>query len=125
MAEQTVFQLGAFAAFAAPDGSITPEAMDDDFWTKRVLEFGEGQLISRMTTAASWDSWEMHPNGDELIFQLSGEMELVIEGITTPIQLKTGSFAVVPKGHWHTANVIEAGDAIYVTNGLGTQHKSR
>jgi mannose-6-phosphate isomerase-like protein (cupin superfamily) len=125
MAEQTVFPLGPFAAFAALDGSITAEAMDADFWTRRVMEFGEGQLISRMTSGASWDTWEMHPNGDELIFQLSGEMELVIEGYATPIKLKTGSFTVVPKGHWHTANVIKAGDAIYVTNGLGTQHKSR
>ncbi len=120
-----VFTLGPDVAFAADGGGITAEAMGPDFWTRRVLEFGAGYLISRMETSADWPTWEMHPAGDEFICQLTGEMELIIEGFDTPVKLIEGSFAIVPKGHWHTANAKSAGDAIYITSGAGTQHKPR
>jgi mannose-6-phosphate isomerase-like protein (cupin superfamily) len=119
------FDLGAFSAFVSPDGQISREEVTDDFWTRRVLEFGAGQLISSFPTIFSWPSWEMHPNGDELIFQTSGITEFIVEGFDAPTILRAGCFLIVPKGHWHTANCIEAGEAVYVTNGEGTQHRSR
>jgi mannose-6-phosphate isomerase-like protein (cupin superfamily) len=125
MEQRAVFQFGPTAAFAGPDGTISAETIGQDFWTRRVLEFGDGQLISRMTTASDWQTWEMHPNGDEFITQICGEMELVIEGLETPVRLVAGSFVVVPKAHWHTANCIAVGDAIYITNGRQTQHRPR
>lgn len=125
MIQPTSIKLGPNVAFAAPDGTIAPETMGPDFWSRRVLEFGDGQLITRMTTSENWQSWEMHPNGDEFITQVSGEMELILEGYDDPVRLSPGSFVVVPKGCWHSANVIIPGDAIYVTNGRGTRHRER
>jgi mannose-6-phosphate isomerase-like protein (cupin superfamily) len=123
MSNIPVHALGPFLAFAHPSGKITPEAINDDFWTRRVLEFGSGQLISRFTTASAWPTWEMHPNGDELIIQISGITVFTIEGFEAPVTLSAGQFFVVPAGFWHTASSIEVGDAIYVTNGEGTQHR--
>ena len=39
--------------------------------------------------------------------------------------LPPGEFAVVPKGIWHTADVIEPGEALFVTAGEGTSHRPR
>lgn len=125
MAELPIHELGAFSAFAHSSGMISPEAINDDFWTRRVLEFGAGQLISRFPTHAAWPNWEMHPNGDEFIFQVSGVTEFIVEGFSVPVTLVAGQFIIVPKGHWHTANCMRAGEAVYITNGEGTQHRPR
>lgn len=125
MTQVPVFTLGPDVAFAAEGGGITAEPMGPDFWTKRVLEFGTGYLISRVETSADWPTWEMHPNGDEFICQITGEMDLIIEGYDMPVKLVAGDFAIVPKGHWHTANAGSTGDAIYITSGTGTQNRLR
>jgi mannose-6-phosphate isomerase-like protein (cupin superfamily) len=125
MAQLAAFDLGTFSAFADPSGVITPEALDNDFWTRRVLEFGDGQLISRFSTDCDWANWEMHPHGDELIFQISGKTEFTIEGFEAPVALFAGNFIIVPSGHWHIAKCLEAGEALYITNGKDTQHRPR
>lgn len=125
MTQVPVFTLGPDVAFAAEGGGVAAEPMGPDFWSHRAHEFGAGFLISRMETSTDWPTWEMHPNGDEFICQMKGEMELIIEGCDLPVKLVAGDFAIVPKGRWHTANAKAAGDAIYITSGTGTQHKPR
>jgi mannose-6-phosphate isomerase-like protein (cupin superfamily) len=120
-----VYDLGPFSAFAHPTGTITPEELNDEFWSRRVLEFGAGQLINRFATDSDWPNWEMHPNGDEFIVQISGVTAFTIEGFETQITLSAGQFFIVPAGHWHIASCIVAGEAIYVTNGHGTQNRPR
>lgn len=39
----------------------------------------EGRLVSLHHFTADWDSWEMHPAGDEVVVCLSGKMTLVQE----------------------------------------------
>jgi hypothetical protein len=36
----------------------------------------EGRLVSMYRFTESWDSWEMHPSGDEVVLCLSGRMVL-------------------------------------------------
>ena len=39
----------------------------------------EGRLVSMYTFAAPWDSWEMHPEGDELIIVTEGSCRIHLD----------------------------------------------
>jgi mannose-6-phosphate isomerase-like protein (cupin superfamily) len=88
----------------------------------------EGRLVSIHSFTESWDSWEMHPLGDEVVLCLSGEMTLLQEmcdGATANVIIKAGEYAINPPGCWHTADVAEAATALFITAGLGTEHRAR
>ncbi len=74
--------------------------------------------------------WEMHPNGSEVVFCLSGRFLLQQEhtdGSKESISLEEGEYAINPPGTWHTADVTDAGEvsALFITCGQGTEHRSR
>ena len=87
----------------------------------------EGRLVSMFTFSAPWESWEMHPAGDEIVLCISGRMVLhqeMPEGVRT-VALEPGQYAVNPSGVWHTADVEGAATALFITTGLGTEHRPR
>ena len=64
--------------------------------------------------------------GDELVVQISGAMDFVLqlpEGEST-VPLRGRAAVIVPRGVWHTARVLEPSEAIFVTRGDGTQHRA-
>ncbi len=88
----------------------------------------EGRLVSQYDFTESWDSWEMHPAGEELVVCLSGEMTLVQEipdGTMHKQTIGPGQYAINPAGVWHTANVPVAATALFITAGEGTQGRPR
>lgn len=88
----------------------------------------EGRLVTRFTFTESWDSWEMHPAGDEVVLCLDGEMVLHQEhqdGSTATVTLTAGRYAINPPGTWHTADIVGTATALFITAGLGTQHRPR
>lgn len=88
----------------------------------------EGRLVSLYDFAESWDSWEMHPAGDELVVCLAGEITLLHEwsdGSLRSTTLGAGQYAINPAGTWHTAEVAQPVTALFVTAGQGTQHRPR
>jgi mannose-6-phosphate isomerase-like protein (cupin superfamily) len=114
----TAERLGAF------DG--TPE------WYERYGEAhasdgAEGRLVSLHTFDRPWDSWEMHPNGDELVVCVAGTVTLhqEIDGETRTAVLGVGEAIVNPPGVWHTADVDEPATAVFVTAGMGTEVRPR
>ncbi|BCA56941.1 hypothetical protein W02_40810 [Nitrospira sp. KM1] len=48
--------------------------------------------------------WEIHPNGEEVLVGISGELSLVILDEVNPktIVLKSGDVAVIPQNTWHS-----------------------
>lgn len=48
--------------------------------------------------------WEIHPNGEEVLVGISGELSLIIFETAGPktIVLKSGDVAVIPKNTWHS-----------------------
>jgi uncharacterized cupin superfamily protein len=91
---------------------------------------GEGRLVSMYSFDASWDSWEMHPAGAELVICTAGAMMLVQEqedGQHQRTTLAAGDYAVNPPGTWHTADVApgESATAVFITAGIGTEHRPR
>jgi len=88
----------------------------------------EGRLVSMYDFSTSWDSWEMHPEGDELVVCLSGEITLIQEypdGRLHSETLLAGQYIVNPAGVWHTADVSQPASALFVTAGMGTQGRPR
>ena len=87
----------------------------------------EGRLVMLGHSAESWTSWERHPAGEEVVLLLSGRVDLVqeTEAGERRIALHPGQAVINPPGVWHTADVIEPGDALFITPGRGTEHKPR
>ena len=98
----------------------------DAFWSLSTAEAGQsgqGWLISEYVFTEDWPSWEMHPEGDEFVYLLSGAVELLLErGDTIERIVLDGIGAVlVPRGVWHTAKMRTPSRMLHVTRGAGTQ----
>jgi mannose-6-phosphate isomerase-like protein (cupin superfamily) len=62
---------------------------------------------------------EMHPDGDELLFLVSGAVTVRLElpeGVTT-VDLSGGDAVVVPQGVWHLITMREPGRLVHITPG--------
>jgi mannose-6-phosphate isomerase-like protein (cupin superfamily) len=87
----------------------------------------EGRLVSLYSFNESWTSWERHPAGDEAVICTAGEITLIQElpAGTRTVTLRAGEYAINPAGVWHTADVTAHATALFITAGLGTEHRSR
>lgn len=88
----------------------------------------EGRLVSMHSFSESWDSWEMHPVGDEVVLCLSGSITLHQEhadGSTARVTIGANEYAINPPGCWHTADVEGEATAMFITAGMGTEHRPR
>ncbi|MDQ3031758.1 MAG: cupin domain-containing protein [Myxococcota bacterium] len=97
------------------------------YGARRGADGREGRLVSMHTFDAPWDSWEMHPEGHELVLCTAGEITVVqeIDGREVRTTLRAGEYAINDPGVWHTADVAAPATAVFVTAGLGTQHRPR
>jgi hypothetical protein len=75
----------------------------------------------------SWDIWERHPAGDEVVICLSGRMTVIqdIDGRHEPVGLGPCEAMINPSGVWHTADVQEPVRFMTITPGMGTEHRPR
>ncbi len=88
----------------------------------------EGRLVTMHSFSASWDSWEMHPHGDEVVLCTAGRITLhreFADGRRDTVTIGAGDYAINPPGVWHTADVDGDATALFITAGLGTQHRPR
>jgi mannose-6-phosphate isomerase-like protein (cupin superfamily) len=62
---------------------------------------------------------EMHPDGDELLYLISGAVTLTLELADGDrlVDLGAGDAVVVPKGVWHKITMREPGRLIHITPG--------
>lgn len=98
-----------------------------DYIARHEADGGEGRLVSMYTFDAPWTSWEMHPAGHEVVICTAGELTLIQErdGQTSRVVLRAGEYAINEPGVWHTADVDGSATAVFITAGLGTQHRPR
>ncbi len=114
-----------------PDCSIEKLPVDATFWPRlmsgQLGAFHREYLVTSYTYANDWPSWEVHPNGDEIVCLISGCATLVLEaqdGELSSLELATpGSFALIPRGAWHTAKISQESALLFITAGEGTQHR--
>ena len=69
--------------------------------------------------------WEVHPDGDELLYLLSGSMDVVLEtdGENKVINLSGHSSCIVPRETWHQTIAREPCSLLFITPSKGTQHR--
>ena len=87
----------------------------------------EARLVSMSEHHGAWTMWEMHPNGAEVVLCTAGTLSLtqkLPEGEVTTV-LQAGQYIVNPPGVWHTANEDTAGTTVFITAGVGTEHRPR
>jgi quercetin dioxygenase-like cupin family protein len=88
----------------------------------------EGRLVSMFTFTEPWNMWEMHPNGSEVVLCTAGALTLhqeTADGTRRTVSLRPGEYAINEPGTWHTADVAGPATAVFITAGLGTQHRPR
>jgi quercetin dioxygenase-like cupin family protein len=107
--------------------SALPVPVGPDFWETidRRTELHGGRLVMVGHNAADWPDWEMHPAGEEIVFLLSGAVDLVLDEPDGErvVALRPGQAVLVPRGVWHRGIVRTPGDTLHITRGAGTQHR--
>jgi mannose-6-phosphate isomerase-like protein (cupin superfamily) len=114
-----------------PDSSIETLPVDASFWPRlmsgQLGDFHHEYLVTSHTFSCDWPSWEIHPNGDEIVLLLSGRATMVLEtrdGQHEHVELKVpGSFAFVPRETWHTAKIHGESVMLFITAGEGTRNR--
>ena len=116
--------------FIADEGRVTPLEVSDTFWADigsgAFGELGTGVLVSTFAFERDWDSWEVHPAGDEVVCLLEGDVELVLDlpdGEKVVALREPGAFVIVPRGTWHTARTRTPSRALFLTRGDDTDHR--
>jgi quercetin dioxygenase-like cupin family protein len=77
-----------------------------------------------LTSDAPHDG-EVHPDGDELLYMVSGSVTVRLEfaeGDQT-VELNAGDALVVPKGIWHRVTLRQPGQLIHITPGPNGDHR--
>jgi len=117
-------------------GEAMPVTVTATFWqelmtgdyhseeTTRVAN-GDGWLVTKFHMSNDSPTWEMHPAGDELLYLLSGAMQIILEdqGGNRVVELRMGEACLVPRGLWHRPMVRTSGDLLAITYGKGTQNR--
>jgi len=98
--------------------SLLPERPDPPIPVSGVT-FG----IATMTENSPHDG-EMHPDGDEVLYLISGRVKVTLE--TDPVEIldiAAGDGLIVPKGIWHRVDILEPSQIVYVTPGPNNQFR--
>lgn len=68
---------------------------------------------------------ERHPDGDELLYLISGRVSVILEEAVgdRTVPLAPGQAFVVPRGVWHRVERHEASHLVHVTPGPGGEHR--
>ena len=122
--------LAATFARLRPDASIETLRVDDTFWPRlasgQLGDFHHEYLVSLHECDADWSNWERHPEGDEIVCLIDGDVTFVLDaedGAQTVRLSDSGAYLVVPRGTWHTARVAAPSRLLFVTAGEGTEHR--
>jgi mannose-6-phosphate isomerase-like protein (cupin superfamily) len=100
----------------------------ESYGARHADDGAEGRLVSLYRFTESWESWECHPHGDEVVLCTAGSLTLhqeFADGGTATVTLGPGDYAINPAGAWHTADVAGEATALFITSGLGTTHRPR
>ena len=119
---------GTHPVVLAPSGAAAVLTMSPGFYENLERDYPDFRghvLIQRHGFDTPWRTWERHPEGDEYVYLLSGETDVVLwqGGRETVIRVdRPGDFVIVPRNTWHTARPHAPTVMLFVTPGEGTQN---
>jgi mannose-6-phosphate isomerase-like protein (cupin superfamily) len=109
------------------DGGASRVDVPPTFWQEVMAgkrrELDEGRLVAVFEFETDWTTAEMHPSGDEIVYVLTGAIDLILaeQSGDRTIELGAGAGHIVPRGVWHTTRVRAPAKVLHVTPGAGTQ----
>ncbi|MCI4645477.1 MAG: cupin [Hyphomonadaceae bacterium] len=115
-------------ATAVPQPPFSGMDWYGDYGARHDHDGADGRLVSLYSFSSSWDSWEMHPQGHEVVVCLAGRLRLIqehVDGRVETLELGPKQYAINAPGVWHTADVDGEVTALFITAGIGTQHRPR
>ena len=123
----TPLHLGLGGIAVPLDGFAWDPAYLADMDLRFAADGDEGRLVTLGDMDASWDSWERHPAGEEVVLCLDGRCRLWqdLGGEERSVDLVAGRYVVNPAGVWHTADIDEPVRVLFITPGRGTEHRPR
>jgi uncharacterized cupin superfamily protein len=99
---------------------MTALAVTPSFWAhgpSDSAQLARGRVLAVFDYTATWPYWERHPSGDEVVYLLSGAVELLLDdGLERrTLPLGVGQAAIVRAGTWHRAVVHAPSRLLFVT----------
>jgi uncharacterized cupin superfamily protein len=99
---------------------ITALAVTPSFWahgSSASAQLARGRVLAVFDYTATWPYWERHPSGDEVVYLLAGDVELLLDdGLERrALPLGIGQAAIVRAGTWHRAVVHAPSRLLFVT----------
>ena len=81
--------------------------------------------VATMTTNSPHGG-ERHPDGDEILYLVSGHVRIVfIDDPFDDIDVWPGQGLIVPKGVWHRVDIIEPSQIVYLTPGPNNEFREQ
>ena len=107
-------------------GAVSRHPVGPEFWA--TIDRNPdllGTLVTVSTADRDWTSWEMHPEGAEILVLLEGRLTMILDGPAGEERhpMAAGATLVVPKGTWHRALIAERIRMLFITYGAGTTHR--
>jgi len=100
------------------DATTLPERPDPPIAVEGVT-FGVATM-----TENSPHGGEMHPDGDEVLYLVSGRIRVVfLDDPVDDVDVRPGDGLVVPQGMWHRVDIIEASRIVYLTPGPNNEFR--
>jgi mannose-6-phosphate isomerase-like protein (cupin superfamily) len=128
VADPRAFDLGSAVAALLRDGSS--EVLTFESGTKPPVRVDGFTVGAPHMTADAPHRGELHPDGDELLYLISGSVDVVLDdgdqdhvGAEITTRLEPGQAFVVPKGVWHRVHVREPSHFVHITPGPGSGHR--
>jgi len=114
-----------------PDASVDVLSVDETFrpglMRGQLGNFNYEFLVSRFDFTVDWPTWEVYPNGDEIVFLLSGAAKLHLEnpdGEASSLMInQPGDYIFLPRGNWHTVKISQPTSMLFITAGEGTENR--
>jgi mannose-6-phosphate isomerase-like protein (cupin superfamily) len=113
--DPSTFAIGVGRDFSA---SMIPDRPDPQIPVEGAT-FG----IATMTQNSPHDG-ERHPDGDEVLYLISGRVRVVfVESDHEDIEMLPGDGLLVPKGVWHRVDILEPTQIVYLTPGPNNEYR--
>ncbi len=88
---------------------------------RQLARFDAGHAGVFWSEAGGPSPWEMHPDCDEMLQVLEGEIDVEVlprdGGAGVKTRVPAGSISIVPRGCWHRQNLISRTKEFYLTPG--------
>lgn len=111
-------------------GEAEPIELGPSFWRDSTSKPLYDRVVGAFDFSSSEDlhasMQEMHPEADELLYVVSGAVDLVLQELEVEriVALEAGQAAIVPRGVWHRLVMREPGRLLFVNSRTGMQGRA-